>query len=123
METMTKNHVVMNIGRRLIRQVRAEENLSKKEADRYIKGAMYDDPNMLTAGQYSFKEWVVYDPSNPEIVKENMGHFLNLLAEIQEYQDELPPQTKGKKIFNLLPKKNGYVGSFFCNSAREMLAA
>ncbi len=113
METMTENHVVMNIERRLLRQVRAEENLSKYDAERFIKSAMYDDLNMLTVGQYAFRAEVMYDPSNPELVKKNIGHFLNVLAGIQEYQDNLPPQTKGKKTFNLLPKKNGYVGSFF----------
>jgi hypothetical protein len=73
---------------------------------------MYEE-RMLTDDQKEFKKWLVYNPMFESEIDKHMDHFILKLYEIMKYYDTLPSETQGVRRFSLLPKKGGFVGSFF----------
>jgi len=112
METMTENHVVLNVLRRLVRYVRLRYNLpNNRDAESFIRGSFMDA--VLTNDQRQFKEWIGVNPCFESTVKKNLAHFIRKLADVVAYYEQLDPNTKGVRMFTLLPLKGGFIPSFF----------
>jgi hypothetical protein len=113
MKTMTQNHIVLNVLRRLTRYVRLRYGLKNgKEAASFIRSCFMDSD--LSVDQIHFKEWIEINPSFEDTVKKNMNHFIVKLADVLRYYETLEEsKPKGIRKFTLLPLKGSYVGSFF----------
>lgn len=111
METAFENSVTLNVISRLKRYVRIKYNLHAKQALPFILSTFRDADNMLTWDQREFKDWLGINPLD-ENTRKNIPYFLRKMYEILTYYDTLAPDTKGKRGFTLLPKKDGFKTAF-----------
>lgn len=117
METMARNHIVLNLVSRLCDYVRLKyvgiDN--KGVALSFIRYAVYEkDERMLTDDVKDFRLWLgAYNPFLEWEVEQNLPYYVKKLNEILLFYDTLGPNTKGLKRFSLLPLKGDYVQSHF----------
>ena len=117
METMAKNHIVLNLVSRLCDYIRLKYTAIERKsvALSFLRYAVYEeDERMLTDDVKDFKRW--FGPVNPfhqSEVEENLPHVIKKLHEILLFYDTLDPNTKRLKRFTLLPLKGDYIQSHF----------
>jgi hypothetical protein len=111
METNTKNHIVLNAPKRLLRYIQLHYGLKAREAQRF----MYDAFNQqeLTREQTEFKNNIKYNPYFKDEVKRNLSHFIQELWKIlKEFEKPEHKGKKGVRKFTLLPMKADFITSF-----------
>ena len=117
METMARNHIVLNLVSRLCDYVRLKYVGidTKRVALSFIRYAVYEkDDRMLTDDVKDFRHWLgAYNPFLEWEVEQNLPYYVKKLNEILLFYDTLDPNTKGLKRFSLLPLKGDYVQSHF----------
>ena len=117
METMARNHIVLNLVSRLCDYVRLKyvgiDN--KTIALSFIRYAVYEkDERMLTDDVKDFRLWLgEHNPFLEWEVEQNLPYYVKKLHEILLFYDTLDPNTKGLKRFSLLPLKGDYIQSHF----------
>ena len=116
MITATKNHIVLNLVSRLARYVRLRYNVESTAMAKQFMWMPFDPnygPEHLVQHQQDFKNWIQLNPWDPQVVENNLGHFLGKMLDILTFYDSLQPGTRGARSFTLLPKKGKLTPGFF----------
>jgi transposase len=117
MITMTKNHVKLNIVKRLHDYIKLKYpgNDGKRDAEFFLQYAVYEkNVAMLSNDVKDFKQW--FGDLNPFLdwhVDRYLPLYLKKLYQVMQYYDTLDPNTPGVKRFTLLPMKGDFIDSFF----------
>ena len=117
MLTATKNHIVLNFKSRLEKHVRRKYDLSRNEASQFVTYMFLDGwtEEHLVNDQREIKDWL--EDINPlelkyldisTVTSEHLEQLLEKYWDMARLQEELPPDTKGKKTFTLLPTKHDW---------------
>jgi hypothetical protein len=121
MVTNSKNHLILNFGKRLTRYLRLRYNLNKCEAWRFVDKAFSEDEDK-TEDHIALAEWLGMRPYE-NVIKNNFHHFLRKSYEILVFIKAQPINTKGAKAFTMMPLKNSYVMSdvTICGSCLQQI--
>ena len=105
--TMTETHLKLNFYKRFSKYLELRTGETRKNIIYSWMKNIYDDEYI---GKNPFiqymRQWLKYTPTESNI-KANMNHFIKIYYTIQK-EFEKHPNTKGVRLFNLLPNKNSF---------------
>ena len=119
MKTEVKNHIVLNFNKRLVRHLFVKEGLHRKDLDKFMDRTYRTEPYGPPAGpsvpaEARLKAWLPVDPTTPwfeDSARKNLPYYIEKTYEMLQYQNSLPDDRKGEKMFSLMPLKSGFVHS------------
>jgi hypothetical protein len=115
MLTATKNHIVLNFKSRLEKFVRRKYDLSRRDASQFVNTIFMCTEDHLVKDQIDIKIWL--EGINPlileyrdisKVTSDDLEPLLEKYLKMAQLQEQLPPDTKGKKTFTLLPTKHDW---------------
>ncbi len=121
MVTCSKNHLVLNFGKRLMRYLWLKHNLNKYDAIKFINKAFSNDEDK-TVDHVALADWLGMIPYE-NVIKDNFNHFLRKSYDILKFIEAQPLNTKGARTFTMMPLKNSYIMSHItiCNSCLQQI--